>query len=105
MKRTICDWLHKGWGNRVDVHWPADPEKAEFIECDGHLRGIKAGDEVYIRFESGKIGVLPVEEIRYESDPSDMFFAKLGWKDYADVTVTECEELDRSYYRYRQIAA
>ncbi len=96
-KRVICDWLHNGWGNRVAVDWPADPATAEFIECDGHLRGVQVGDEISMRFESGRIAILTVDEIRYVSDPSDMFSAKLSWKDYADVTVTECEEMDRSY--------
>lgn len=94
---VICDWLHSGWGDRVAVHWPADPSTADFMECDGHLRGVCVGDEIRMRFESGRIGIFTVNEIRYGRDPSDMFFAKLAWKDYADVTVAECEERNRAY--------
>src|SRR4051794_31745474 len=92
--RHFCDWLHTGWGDRVAVHWPADPGTAEHIDCDGHLRGFRKGDVILIRFHSGKVGQLPVEEIEYERDPNDMFFAKLGWGDYAPWGVEECEAKD-----------
>ena len=71
-------WEHSEWGNRVSwTDWHAR-------EIDGHLLGIKKGDEIRSKMESGKIARFVVIEITYCSDPSDMFFGKvkdLGYED------------------------
>lgn len=95
--RTVCDWLHTGWGNRVTVHWPETPSADGMVKCDGHLRGLRLGDHVLIRFASMKIGRLVIRDIRYATNPTDLFFADLEWMDYAQETREECEALDRAH--------
>ena len=64
-------WEDKGWGNRISwTDWNGR-------EIDGHLLGMKKGDEIRSKMESGKIARFVITEIQYCSDPQDMFFGKV----------------------------
>lgn len=63
-------WEHKGWGDAIN--WTDWDERT----IHGHLTpSPKIGDEVQAKMQSGKIGRFEIIEIRYMSDPKDMFFA------------------------------
>lgn len=84
--KFYCDWLHSGWGNRIDIDWETrkDIETGMDVRANGHYRGVKEGDCILSRMQSGKIMKFIVMKIEYMSDPRDMFFADLHAWEYYD---------------------
>lgn len=62
-QKVIFSWEHQFWGDLITPH-------------HGFMSGVKNGDIVVFKAQSGMcIGYL-VTELEYKSDPADMFFYK-----------------------------
>lgn len=74
MRDITHDFTKRGWGHNYEI---LDIKKKGLeLKVAGWWRGIQAGD--YLLFENdGDTTRYKVGGIRYESDPSDMFFANL----------------------------
>ena len=74
---------HKGWGNNIS--W-LDWDKRSLY---GHTTPLpKVGDEILSPMLSGKKGSFIIAQIRYCTDPSDMWFATVKDNGYAPTRVT-----------------
>lgn len=91
------DYTQQCWGhalsfdhqtNRIPNRYHDDPNALAYHVCGwGPLAGqaIRDGDEILINMESRRVGVFIAENVKYFSDPRDMFSADLYAMDYLDV--------------------
>lgn len=76
--RTIQQWNHQNWGNRIGF---LDFGKRELVGWMDPKP--EDGDILEVIMASGKIALFEITQIEYVSDPKDMFFAKaedIGYK-------------------------
>lgn len=68
MSNTYNMQEHTGWGNTIAFYnW-------ETRRIFGWKRGLKVGDKLISKMQSGKTAEFEIIEIEYKRDPSDMFF-------------------------------
>jgi hypothetical protein len=61
-----------------------DPSIAPGPKFYGHGYGLAVGDTVILKMESGRDGRWRINELKYCSDPPDMFWARATLKEYVD---------------------
>lgn len=87
------DFRTGGWGHtigplydkeRVQKRLFRKPIVTQYTQAPCALGlGVKDGDEILLRMESGKDGVFRCENVRYDRDPQDMFSVDLHFIGYA----------------------
>lgn len=74
-------WEHSTWGNRIEfLNWDQRTISGHYLNrllASSRKYKIDVGDELQCKMETGKIGRFLVTEIKYESNPPDMFFGKV----------------------------
>lgn len=74
-RRLVHSTINNGWGNAIQfMSW--EPDATGHRKIYGHKSHLEVGDWFAVELKSGKIGVLEVRELEWESDPPDMFFGK-----------------------------
>ena len=88
IKRDGREWdlgKHRGWGNNIDL---LRPEKIHEPSVDfvGWISfpHVAEGDTFLVPMQSGRSARFVATEVKYQSDPKDMFFAKATPVGYAD---------------------
>ena len=94
-KKKEHDFVDKSWGHNVSISRIIDGGKK--MKVFGWCRGIKEGDILYLRnYDDGVwFSAYEVVEIDYYRNPSDMFSAKLKWKEM------EIKEKEKVYDKYK----
>ncbi len=73
-------WEHKTWGDNIQI---IDKTEMEKLTITGWLsRKPVAGDEICFKMQSQKVAKYSVISVEDCSDPPDMFFANLEFRDY-----------------------
>lgn len=86
--KTVHDYRDKqlGWGwDLVKINWKVVKQKKEGIyspgdefEIQGIGKNLNERDQILIDFKNG-IGCFDIDEIKYNQDPPDMWYAKLNF--------------------------
>jgi hypothetical protein len=86
-RKVIKMWELTDWGDRISWFTPG-------FTVDGHMTPTpKAGDFIFSKMGSGRVGVYKIISVKNCKDPRDMFFADVEAIDYED-------ELQRKGYRW-----
>jgi hypothetical protein len=81
-KRVIKMWEHIGWGDSID-----------FVNYDNRtvfgwlVDKPEVGDTLQSKMVSGDIANFEFTEVRYETDPKDMFFGKVKDLGYEKIQI------------------
>ena len=72
-------WQHTTWGDNIFF------SSVDDLEITGHIaEPIHKGDIIQSKMESGKIAAFKVVEIRFRTDPKDLFFGRVEFLNYVD---------------------
>jgi hypothetical protein len=81
--QKVHDYTRQGWGHTLgSFKW--DQVEPGVFKVDGFGLGVQTKDLVRLGMQSGKVARFEVLEIRYESNPKDMFWATIGFIGYED---------------------
>lgn len=77
-------WEHRSWGDMIHT---AEVDGIQL--CEGHKRGIKVGDQLYVRMEYDRIARFVFEIVRYTTGSRDYFESKLAFIEFVSEPVPE----------------